>query len=168
MKMDQPKINKFLALLLIIGGGAGLVAGMVAWLQASLTSLSALVFMALFGLSVWVGAGLWRGQARYHVWAQILFALQVPIVACSAFTYKFFNAMTLDLSFERAAQTKLNVDWELGSKISFVIGPDTQDFVLGINMLALAALAYLLFVPRKSVKSDSQGQPVLPDGQTVV
>lgn len=167
MKMDQPKIDKFLALLLIIGGGAGLVVGMMLWLEASLTSLFALVFIALFGLSVWVGAGHWRGQPRYHVWAQILFALQVPIVACSAFTYKFFTAMTLDLSFERATESKLNVDWELGSKISFVIGPDTPDFVIGVNLLALAALAYLLFVPRKLVKGHSQGQPVLPDGQTV-
>jgi hypothetical protein len=166
MKMDQRNIDRFLALLLIIGGVAGLIVAVSLWLQASLASLLSLFLIAIFGLSAWVGAGLWREQPHYHVLAQLIFALQVPIVTCSAFTYKFFTAMTLDLSLESAAESKLHVDWELGSKISFVIGPDTPGFVIGVNLLALAALAYLLFVTRKTMDSRGQTLPVSSHGQT--
>ena len=164
MKIDQHKIDRFLALLLIVGGVAGLVLAIWLWLQASLASLLlALVFLPLFGLSAWVGVGLWRELPRYHIWAQIAFALQVPIVTCSAFSYKFFTAMVFELSFEGAAESKLNLNWELGSKFSFIAAPGSPDLIIGVNVLALAALAYLLFEPRKSMMS--QRQPVPPDGQ---
>ncbi len=166
MKIDQPKIDRFIALLLIIGGGAGLGLAIVLWLQASLGSLFALLLLAMFGASAWVGIGLWREQPRYHVWAQLMFALQIPIVSCSAFTYKFFTAMTLDLSFERAAETKLHIDWELGSKFSFSVPSDTPDLIIGVNLLALAAFTYFVLVPRKSTNIRGNAQLVSPASQT--
>jgi hypothetical protein len=165
MKMDQENVDRFLALLLIIGGAAGLVLAILLS-RTSLPFLFSFVFVVMFGLSAWVGAGLWRGRPRYHVWAALIFALQVPIVTCSAFSYRFFTAMTLGLTFENAAENKLNFEWELGSKLSFSVPSNTPDLIFGVNLIAVAAMAYLLFVPRKSVKSSSQNQLVSPLEQT--
>ena len=164
MKVDQQNIDRFLALLLIIGGAAGLAVAILALRLTSLATLLSLAFM--FGLSTWVGAGLWRGRPRYHVWAALIFALQVPIVTCSAFSYRFFTAMTLGLTFESVAEAKLNIEWELGSKLSFSYPSDTPGLILGVNLVAVAAVAYFLFVPRKPAKSHSQYQGILAEGQT--
>ena len=161
--MDQHKVDRFLSLLLMIGGAAGVAVTLVVWVQAALASFLAFGFVIVFSLTVWVGIGLWRGRPRYYLWAQIIFALQVPIVTCSAFKYLFFTAMMMEFSYEIAPGNKLNIEWQLGSNLSFAIARETPDFVIGVNLIAVAALAYLLFLPRKSMLGRAEAQLVSPE-----
>src|SRR5690242_2091258 len=107
---------KLISLLLILGGAAGIV--MAFWVEGRATSLSDLAFTALviaiFAWSIWVGFDLWQGTPRGYAGAKVLFALQVPAIAFHGFSYQFYVGSMLGLTFSRATESKLGLDFQVG------------------------------------------------------
>ncbi len=134
-----------LALFLVVGGIAGVVIVLLA--EVGENGPSHLPFLGLamfmFGCSVWVGTELWQGKPRSYKWAQIVFIAQIPTISFPGFSYQFFLGLMLGFSFSRDAATKLNLEFELGSRFNFHILTEIDNLIIGVNLIAIAALIYL-------------------------
>jgi hypothetical protein len=102
------------------------------------------VFVVIFGLSTWTGIDLWRGKERAYKWAKILFAAQIPQVSLPGFAYHFYSALVLFLAYSRQTDSKLGLNFELGSSIALWFSPQTEDLAFGVNLVALTALILLI------------------------
>src|SRR5258708_40281493 len=76
---------KVIGLLLIAGGLLGIgisVVGYITMPQATLGSpliaVFSLLYLLLFGWTVWIGFDLWHGEPRGYRWAEILLFAQIP------------------------------------------------------------------------------------------
>jgi hypothetical protein len=136
---------KLISLLLILGGAAG--AGLAFWTEGRVTSSSDLAFTALavsiFAWSVWVGFDLWQGKPRGFTGAKVLFALQIPSFAFHGFSYQFYVGSILALTFRQAAESKLGLEFELGSALKVQFSSEMENLFLGVNLLAIFLLIYL-------------------------
>lgn len=137
---------RLISAFLIVGGIAGIAA--VLWAETGALILSDLIFLGfallVFGASVWVGADLWKGKPQSYKWAQLLFLFQIPTVSFHGFAFQFYLALVLGLSFSREAASRLNIEFELGSSLNVKISPQIESLVVGVNMVAIAALIYLI------------------------
>jgi len=159
MHTKKPSMmSKFIALLLAIGGIAGV--GICGWTCVKLAfyqsqpifSLAAgllVIFAVIFALCIWTGVDLWRGRPRAYKWASVLFALQIPAITTPGFAYQFYTGMLL-LAYWNHGEGNLGADFELASSITFKISSRIEDSIFGVNLIALAALIYLLSVSRKT------------------
>jgi hypothetical protein len=159
--------TKFLSLLLIVGGVAGVVGGLWGDVQtlrhtgfrpSSSLSIVAL-FILLFGCCVWVGVSLWRGRPRVYRWAKVLFTAQIPIVSVPGFSFSGFHtglAVDVILSFYPA---KLHFSFQLESAIHFLVSGEIENVLVGVNLVAVSALIYLFRVtsPDYGRKRDNFG-----------
>jgi len=147
---------RLIAAFLIVGGIAGIA--VVLWTEAGAQILSHQIFLGfailIFGSSVWAGIDLWKGKPRSYKWAQVLFLLQIPNISFHGFAFQFYLALVLGLSFSREAASKLNFEFELGSSLNFQISPEIENLVLGVNLIAIAALIYLIKKDRERVALD--------------
>jgi hypothetical protein len=151
--MTVPTGTRLVAVLLIIGGSVG--AAISLWAEARAYAPADLRFVAaamvLFGCSVWVGVRLWQGRPNSYRWAQALFLLQIPNITVPGFSYQFYLGLTLVLSFSREAASKLNLDFEIASGLTFKISSEIENLVVGINLVALGILIYLLMKSREEI-----------------
>ncbi len=149
---------RLVAVLLIVGGIAGVAISL--WAEALAYNPAHLVFVAaaiiLFGWSVWVGVRLWQGKPNSYKWAQALFILQIPNISVAGFSYQFYLGLMLGLSFSKEATSKLNLEFELASRLNFQISPEIENLILGVNLAALAILIYLF----KKSREESPLKPV--------
>jgi hypothetical protein len=147
---------KLIALLLILGGGAGLTIAL--WADAISTSTVHIGFIAsavvLFAWSIWAGIDLWKGTRRGYIASKVLFALQIPFVTFPGFAYQFYIGSILSLSFNNTPPAKLGFDFQLGSAINFQLSSEIENFVLGVNLIAVVALIYLMRLSRQSTGPD--------------
>lgn len=135
---------KLISLLLILGGAAGTVLAL--WAEANATSpgLAFIAFaLAIFAWSVWVGFDLWHGRPRGYTGAKVLFALQIPSVAFHGFSYQFYLGSILALTFRHAAESKLGLEFEMGSAVNFQFSSEIENLVFGVNLLAIFLLIYM-------------------------
>jgi hypothetical protein len=137
---------KLISLLLTIGGAVGI--GVSLWAFSHAASLKeavlTVVFAGIFGWATWTGVELWRNKPRAYKWALILLVFQIPNIAIPAFAYQFYTGLSLLVSFSPPAN--VNFEFHLASLIAFQASPDMQDLVVGINVVAIAALIWLLHV----------------------
>jgi hypothetical protein len=68
------------------------------------------------------------------------------MLAVSGFSYEFYTGLTLYLSFERQADSKLNLDFQLGSLLNVQFSSELQGLTIGVNLLAIAVLIYMFSV----------------------
>jgi hypothetical protein len=148
-------VTRLLAVMLGLGGLVGM--GICLWTYIQLfvqsgmkfSSTAALfgVFIIIFGWSAWVGAELWQDKPKAYVWAKIIFLLQIPTISVPHFAYQFYTALMLGLEFNRD-NDKFGLDFQIASAIDFRIARDIDNLVLGVNLVAVAALIYLVTVSR--------------------
>ncbi len=150
----QPEVElgvKVIAFLLIAGGLLGIgisVVGFIAMPQATLGSplmaAFALLYLLLFGWSVWIGFDLWQGEPRGYRWAEILLFAQIPNIRISGFVYQFQTAgFTIRWLSGQAGR---GINFNFGSHLSIYVSPEIQGTALGVNIVAIFALIYLLRV----------------------
>ena len=134
-----------ISILLILGGIAGIAVAL--WTEANTVILSHMIFLAcaflVFGWSIWVGFDLWKGKPQSYKWAQVLFLMQIPSVSFHGFSYQFYLGLVFSLSFTRETASKLNVEFELGSLLNFQVSAGIETLIVGVNVIAVAALIYL-------------------------
>ena len=156
--MDKQKRKmgtRLLALMLGLGGLVGI--GVCLWTYIQILVQSGMkfspaaalfgVFIVIFGWSAWVGAELWQDKPKAYAWAKILFLLQIPTINVPHFAYQFYTALMLGLEFNRD-NDKIGLDFQIASAIDFRIAHDIDNLILGVNLIAVAALIYLMTVSR--------------------
>jgi hypothetical protein len=143
--------TKVIALLLILGGGAGIAIAFPAETVATGTEHLAFIasVVAIFACSIWAGVGLWKGTRKGYIASEVLFALQIPSFTFSGFAYQFYIGSLFGVSFSSTLASKLNLDFQLGSAVNFQLSSEIENFVLGVNLIAVAALIYLIRASRQ-------------------
>lgn len=142
-----------LAVLLIIGGllGVGIACWMgyqfiqIHWIYIVLVAL----FLAVFIWSAIAGVRLWRGEAQGWKWATILFAMQIPVLTVPGFSYEFYTGLALRLV---GGDVQNVFSFSLGANANIYLGTSITGLVYGINVLAVAALMYLI-LRRRSLQA---------------
>src|SRR5262245_40667566 len=149
---------KFISLLLIVGGVAGVLAGVWADVQTlqqtglrpSFCLISIALIILLFGWSVWVGVLLWKSRPEGYKWAKVLFAAQIPFFTLPGFSFSgFYTGMTIYLALSRAAPN-LRFGFQLQSALHFLISEKVNNVLFGVNFVAIFALAHLFYVTSSS------------------
>lgn len=150
VKTKPSGITRFLAFLLAVGGVAG-IAIFILLATQSQTQVALLIFLSLFVLLfAWTalkGVDLWRGKPSGYKWGKILFAAQIPSITIPGFNYEFYTGLNLAVLF---GQTDKNYSVNIGSSAALYASPEVVGTIFGVNLLATAALAYLLFSRRVS------------------
>jgi hypothetical protein len=151
--------RKLVSLLLIIGGIAGVAVAL--WSELKFLQMhvaanrAAAAFMGavavVFGACTWTGVELWRNRPAAYRWAQILLLAQIPSVSFPSFAYYFYTGFTLYLSLNTMLSVQLGLQFELGSAIRIALSSETDGFVFGLNLVAIAAL-YLLGKSRTTIE----------------
>jgi hypothetical protein len=141
---------RLVSLLLGLGGLLGLV--LMLWFDINMIlsgqsrfSLSIVItgaFLAIFGWAVWTGGELWQGKRRGLKMAQILFAMQIPLLRAPGFMYEFHTGLMVSVGL--ATPTRFTYSFYFGSWVTFYFSPRIQDFALGINLVAVLVLIYLV------------------------
>jgi hypothetical protein len=143
--------SRVISLLLIAGGILGIVSsvslvqGFVQHDQPDRLFVPA-VAIALFGWSIFQGVQLWRGEPSGYQWAKILFVMQIPQFCISRLTYEFSTGISARILFGNSSH---RFGANIGSSLNLLISPEPQGWLLGINVVAIAALIYLLMTSGK-------------------
>lgn len=147
---------RILALLLIVGGIVGvLIAGLMVYqfLQAHWIYLLLIAaFIALFLWSALTGLRLWRGEQRGLKWATTLFAMQIPVLTVPGLEYEFYTGLAVKLM---GGNVESGFLLAMGASGSFYLDTTINDWVYGINLLALVAVIYLVLHRRTSEASST-------------
>lgn len=158
MRQHAELNRKLVSLLLIVGGIGGVAIALWSELKflqmhaaANLAAALMGAFAVVFGVCTWTGVELWRNRPAAYRWAQILLLAQIPNISFAGFAYYFYTGFTLYLSLNTMPSVLVGFQFELGSAIKILISSETEGFVFGINLVAIAAL-YLLGKSRTSIE----------------
>jgi len=143
---------RLLVVLLVVGGLLGIAAAIpliqnFARQGEQLRIIVPALSIPVFGWCIWTGINLWRGLASGYRWATILFALQIPAVCISRVTYEFSTGFSARVLFGNSTR---QFGANIGSSLNFLISPEPLGWMLGINLIAVAAVAYLLIASRRT------------------
>lgn len=145
-------LTRLISLMMLVGGLLGV--GLCQWMVV--TSLSQwgprqilaaaffAAFVGLFGLNAWAGWGLWKGQPWAYEWAKFLLVAQIPKIMVPGFAYHFYSTLVFFLVYSRQVESKVGLDFEIGSSIAFWVSPQTENIALGVNLVALLSLILLI------------------------
>lgn len=103
-----------------------------------LTSVLGLLAGLPFLLS---GAWLWRGERRGRNLSIALFALQLPLLATKPVAYLLVSG--LGLHFGLTADRSIFFEFELGARFNVLVGTGPEQWLVGVNLVALACLIVL-------------------------
>ena len=153
---------RLLSLMLALGGIAGI--SICLWTYGRIFAQSGMklspttalfgVFIVVFGWSTWIGVEMWQDRPQAYKWAKILFLLQIPTISLPGFAYQLYTGLMLTLAFNRD-NDKIGLDFQLASSIDFRIGHDVENLILGVNLVAIAALVYLMSVSRADARTQT-------------
>jgi len=145
---------KLLALMLMVGGVAGVALSMAFLvLRVRLIFIFfGLLFVLVFGWSALKGLDLWKEKPAGYKWARILFAAQIPLFVVPGFSYWFYTGLNVWLTIHYGGPgasgfTNVGVQFNLGSALDLYVGYPVENITLGINPIAIGALIYLLTSP---------------------
>lgn len=143
------KIDRFFAAMLVVGGAFGIALG--AWLAIQALSRSLLYilvvmpFIGLFGWSLYTGIRLWRGDAYGRMWAPILFASQIPIVATPGPTVHWYTGAQFGPALTFAGEAfEASLSANVGANGQFFWASGGDQTVLGLNLFAVVACFFLV------------------------
>src|SRR5262245_37982892 len=96
--------SKFIAFLLVAGGLLGIVASVQMTIHFAHEQHLYRVVVAVISLAIFVwcslkGIDLWQGKPSGYRWAKVLFALQIPVICISRFTYEFSTGLSARIIF---------------------------------------------------------------------
>lgn len=135
---------------MLIGGGIAGVA-IAAIVSIKLTQQNGLFIIpmaalaALFAWAIFVGIRLWQGMPYGRKWAPILFASQIPVLSLPGFKYQWFTGAELGAALQfDGGSARLGFSANLGATGQFFVGTNVTEFVIGINLFAVAALVLLV------------------------
>jgi hypothetical protein len=143
---------RLISFLLIFGGllGAALAIPLIhsfylqgEWSRAIVPILS----IPVFAWSAWKGIDLWRGLDSGYRWATILFVLQIPQICIARLTYEFSTGLSARILFGNSTH---HIGANIGSSLNVLISAEPLGWMFGINLVAVAAVAYLLVVSRRA------------------
>jgi hypothetical protein len=155
---DRSRANygaRFIAFLLIAGGILGILAA-VALTAAFMRqhrpyrAVTAIASVAVFGWGAIKGIDLWRGRPQGYRWAKILFALQIPAFSVAGFSYEFSTGISYRIMF---GNSNRRFGADIGSSFNLLFSPETEGWMLGVNCIAVAVLAYLMWATRSKPQS---------------
>ena len=149
-----------IALWLGIGGALGLVLAFYSETQMFLAGNYGLtfimaIFLVLFGGSAWAGFELWRRSPYAFTLARISLALQIPIFTVPGFYFTGFIVGARVYATAGSCQPGFQLGFDLRSGIYFRISPEIDCTLIGLNLLAVAALLYLTNSSRFEEKPQS-------------
>ena len=147
---------KLISLLLIVGGVTGATFGWWAELQVlrqgtiAATVLYGL-FVLLFAWSAWTGFELWKGKPQAVRMAQLILAAQIPNFTIPGFSFDgFYTGLRVYFMISERPPI-LRLGFNLQSALYFVVSPEIDYWLFGINLLALVAFVHLIRVGRPAV-----------------
>jgi hypothetical protein len=144
------------ALVLAVGGLAGIASAIYLGYKAAGQNLIVVVLTALFvfvyGWTSWIGIRLWRGGAGRRVWAQILFAAQIPMITVPGFTYEYYAGVLLGIVVWPPPN---NVKLGIGANLKLFFDTTINEWAFGINLFAVLAFVFLL-----KVRAGQEAPPV--------
>ena len=146
--MEQPvaKSAKALAVLLLAGGAVGIGIALLVGFQLAQTNIAyaglMLLLLALFAWSALTGIRLWRGDPRGFKWAAILFAAQIPVLTVPGFAYEYYTGIAIKLM---GGNVESALSFGIGATANVFVGTQTAGAAVGVNLVAIAALALLLW-----------------------
>ena len=90
-----------------------------------------LSLLPFFGWGAFKGIALWRGKPSGYRWARILFALQIPAFSIGRLSYEFSTGISARVLFGHSNRQFMA---DIGSSLNFLISPEPQGWMLGINI----------------------------------
>lgn len=101
------------------------------------------LFLGLFVWSAIVGLRFWRRERRAWIWAAILFAIQIPIVAFPGLRYWYYTGVVARLVLVHITNS-ITVGFGFGAGGALWLGAGNPDLMYGFNVFAGLAFTYLL------------------------
>lgn len=148
---NHPRVSvgiRLIALLLMVGGAAGVVLFVMLVIQMApkqpLMGLFSLPGACVFVWSALTGFDLWRGKPAGYRWARILFAAQIPIILIPGFQYWFYTGVSGYMMFSEGRDSNTSWSFNLGSSVSMLVGGQSSGRSVGINLLAVVIFLFLL------------------------
>ena len=142
-------IHRFLAAVLVMGGGLGVLFGvLLTWSLASEDWQAvglALSFAALFVWPLSVGVLLWQGNRRARLLAMVLFASQIPILQLPWLSAHWFSGLSVALMFRPGvalSNDALSLSVGSGGELQWATAASQTG--VGLNIFAVLALVMLL------------------------
>jgi len=159
-----PRGVRGVALLLMLGGVAGVAAGLYNDFEVIAASHGGIliavgltgIFICVSAWAVWVGKDLWRGRPEGYKFAGILLGVQIPTLKVPGFGYVFYIGLQLTALVSGTAP-ELRLAANLGSAFWVIVSSRIEEFTIGINVAALVCLLYLARKYRQCV--DQQAKP---------
>jgi hypothetical protein len=140
------------ASLLMVGGLIGIGSSAVlAYRLAPLRPLIAVdgaAFIAIFAWTSAVGLRLWREDPRGTNWAILLYALQIPSLDVYGFKYDYFTGVAVLMLYSPGGSP---VAFDFGAAMALMFDGDSPRFVLGVNVIAIAACAVIATSGRRKL-----------------
>ncbi len=158
-------LRRLLACLTIWGGIAGAMACLVALFSSS-GFFGAIItggLVVLFIWSVWGGVLLLEGQPNALHLNQLVWALQVPVLATPWLQYIFASGGYVPI-WVRFDVFQFGVNFVLGSQAQLYFNSQSEPMTVGVNLFALAVIG-LLVALEDSVHAD---EPALSANQSNV
>jgi hypothetical protein len=147
----KPGVKRVLGLLPIIGGGAGLtlLASMLANQSPNPLGIAIMLcFACVYALGI--VAGLWMLEGHRHAVALnlVFWSLQVPQLYSPVASYLFWTPTNLGVWWNATA-SKAGFSYQVGSSFQFSMFSTGMDFILALNLFALACSLYLYALYRR-------------------
>ena len=142
---------RVIAFLLIAGGILGMILAVQLFRyffhqHQTYRTIVPTLSLVVFGWVGLKGIDLWLGKPSGFKWATILFALQIPTFSISRLSYEFSTGISARMLF---GHSNRQFGANIGSSLNFLISPEPQGWMFGINFVAVIVLVYLLLVSTK-------------------
>jgi hypothetical protein len=147
----KPGVKRMLGLLPIIGGGAGLtlLASTLANQSPSpLTLAIMLCFACVYALGIIAGLRMLEGHRHAVALNLVFWTLQVPQLYSPVASYLFWAPTNLGVWWNLTA-SKAGLSYQVGSSFQFSVFSAGMDFILALNLFALACSLYLYVLYRR-------------------
>ncbi len=132
-------------MLQIIGSSAATAAVIGALITPGANTLSYVIFLFMLAFclfTLFAGLWLWNGELRGYRRIAISLAMQIPILQSSIMSYKFSFGIGITL-YLAGQPGKLHYDLGGFGQMAFFSGE--KPVLVGINLMAIAALAWILW-----------------------
>ena len=149
---------RIVASFLLAGGLLGLVGSILALYHSVQrhqipAGISGILSIGLFAWCIPTGVAVWRIKGSGLRWAELLFAIQVPVFTIARFSYEFSTFLSLRVMI---GNTTHHIGGDIGSSSNLNLLPRPLGFLFGINIVAVLVLLYLIRASRVCFREASR------------